>query len=200
MSATKREAICDAALGLFVEKGISGATTREIARRAGTAEGNLYRHFPGKTALARHLFHRCAESFHGALVEAAGDSTEPRETLRRLVEAMFDFAESQPQAFAYILLIHHTEFAGGAVENPQPLPKQVFVDVLRRGIRAGVFRDADPDLSTAWIVGLVQRAIVVLHAGRIEMDRSALMTATTAAALRVAGIAERRHLPCSSSP
>ncbi|MBD3335924.1 MAG: TetR family transcriptional regulator [Candidatus Eisenbacteria bacterium] len=187
MSSTKREAICDAALDLFVEKGISGATTREIARRAGTAEGNLYRHFPGKTALARHLFHRCAEKFHRALADAAGDGSNPREALRRLVEAMFAFAESQPRAFAYILLIHHTEFAGGSVVNPQPLPRQVFVDVLRRGMRAGIFREADPGVTTAWIVGLVQRAIVVLHAGRAEMDRGALMAETTAAALRVAG-------------
>ena len=45
---TKRDAICDAALELFAEKGIEATTIRDIAQRADAAEGTLYRHFKGK--------------------------------------------------------------------------------------------------------------------------------------------------------
>lgn len=53
---TKRNSIARAALELFVEKGVEGATTREIARRAGAAEGTMFRHFASKEELAWRLF------------------------------------------------------------------------------------------------------------------------------------------------
>jgi AcrR family transcriptional regulator len=46
-----REQILDAAARLIVERGIPAATTKEIARAAGVAEGTLYRHFADKEEL-----------------------------------------------------------------------------------------------------------------------------------------------------
>ena len=40
-----RQALMDAALTVFVERGFARATTREIAHRAGLSEGTMYRHF-----------------------------------------------------------------------------------------------------------------------------------------------------------
>lgn len=46
-----REQILDAAARLLVERGLPAATTKEIARAAGVAEGTLYKHFAGKQEL-----------------------------------------------------------------------------------------------------------------------------------------------------
>lgn len=48
---TLRRRIVDAADLVIREKGLSGATTREIARAAGCAEGSIYVHFADKTDL-----------------------------------------------------------------------------------------------------------------------------------------------------
>jgi AcrR family transcriptional regulator len=185
MTTTKRDAICDAALDLFVEKGISASTTREIAVRAETAEGNLYRHFAGKDALARHLFGVCAGRFRRALIEAAEQEKEPRARLAALVRAIFLFAQEDPKAFAYILQVHHHEFATGPIRNPQPLPKDVFAETLQAGIKSGVFRPTDAALATSWIVGMAQRTITFLETGRVERPREEVIQETIDAAFRL---------------
>ena len=44
-----RDKILDASLALFSKKGFLGATTKEIAKKAGVAELTLFRHFSSKT-------------------------------------------------------------------------------------------------------------------------------------------------------
>jgi AcrR family transcriptional regulator len=183
--ATKKEAILDAALGVFVERGVSGATTREIARRARTAEGNLYRHFASKDALARHLFGECAGRLRKKLLERAAAPAGPEERLRALVRAIFEFAREDPEAFSFILLAHHTEFATGPIRNPQPLPRDVFADVIRSGIESGIFLPVDADLATAWIVGMAQRAITFCETGRIALPGERAAGETAEAAVRL---------------
>ncbi len=54
----RREAILDAALGVFAATSYAGATTAAIAREAGVSEPILYRHFPSK----RDLYLACLDS------------------------------------------------------------------------------------------------------------------------------------------
>jgi AcrR family transcriptional regulator len=51
----KEKAILEAALALISEKGIDGATTAEIARRADVTEKTLFRYFPSKADLVRRV-------------------------------------------------------------------------------------------------------------------------------------------------
>src|SRR6476620_5235441 len=46
-----RERILDAALDLFADRSFDGASTREIAARAGVSQPSLAYHFQGKEAL-----------------------------------------------------------------------------------------------------------------------------------------------------
>lgn len=55
-SADTHEALMDAALRVFTERGFARATTRQIAAAAGVAEGSIYRHFADKHALFREVF------------------------------------------------------------------------------------------------------------------------------------------------
>ena len=51
----KEKAIIDAAVALMGERGVDGATTAEIARRAGVTEKTLFRYFPSKRDLVRRV-------------------------------------------------------------------------------------------------------------------------------------------------
>jgi AcrR family transcriptional regulator len=54
--AKTRQAILKAALELFSQKGFYQATTKEIARKAGIAEGTIFNYFPTKEDLALCFF------------------------------------------------------------------------------------------------------------------------------------------------
>jgi AcrR family transcriptional regulator len=65
-----REALIDAALELFTERGYAGVGTEEIVARAKVTRGALYHHFTDKRDLFRAVFERV----EGDLVERIGAS------------------------------------------------------------------------------------------------------------------------------
>ncbi|PWU15127.1 MAG: hypothetical protein C5B50_15880 [Verrucomicrobia bacterium] len=56
-----KERILEVALDLFCRKGLHGATTKEISRKAGIAEGTLFNYFETKEDLALYFFEKEAE-------------------------------------------------------------------------------------------------------------------------------------------
>jgi AcrR family transcriptional regulator len=76
-----RRAILDATEAIIQDLGIKGATTREIARRAGCAEGSIYRYFPDKHALFHEIVRSRYPQFQSlleTLPERAGTGTVRR--------------------------------------------------------------------------------------------------------------------------
>jgi len=61
-----RQAIAQAALGLFAERGFDGVTVAEVARAAEVSEGTVFNYFPAK----EDLFYSQMENFEAALVDA----------------------------------------------------------------------------------------------------------------------------------
>jgi AcrR family transcriptional regulator len=53
----RRQQIIEAAFDIFSEKGFATATTAEIARKAGVAEGTIYNYFPSKRDLLIAVVH-----------------------------------------------------------------------------------------------------------------------------------------------
>jgi AcrR family transcriptional regulator len=58
-AAERREAILDAAAAEIAQKGFAGATTADIARRAGISQPYIFRFFPTKKDLALAVIDRC---------------------------------------------------------------------------------------------------------------------------------------------
>jgi len=182
---SKKEAILEAALTLFAEKGVDAATTREIAELAETAEGNLYRHFEGKDDLVRTLFRRSAERFAQLLEEAAGDEEDPEARLSALIRGVFTFGERRPAAFSFLLASHPTAMPRDREMLLGPYPMRLFVETIVEGARRGVFRPVDPVLATGWIVSMAQRAVLLNRMGFLAEGPERVADETVAAARRL---------------
>lgn len=184
MAKTKRDAICEAALQLFAAQGIDATTTRQIAERAETAEGNLYRHFKNKEALARQLFDDSAGMLHQTLSKSIEGLGAPRDRLAALVRGVFRFAAEQPVAFSYLFMVSTTGIVHRTADR-RPLPMVLFAETLMQGVQAGTFRSVHPALATGWIVAMTQRAVVLHRDGHVEIEYDDVVHQTVEAALHL---------------
>lgn len=184
MPDSKRADIEEAALHLFADQGVDGTSIRQIADRAGTAEGNIYRHFSGKDELVRAIFEACASRFHEVLRREADAHSEPPERLEGLIAGIFVFAAEHPTEFDYLVSIHR-HVLGRIDMQREPLPLRLFSTAIQDGIDHGLFRAVDPTLAAGWIVGMSQRAISLQEAGLVSANRAKMVEETAAAAERL---------------
>lgn len=185
MAGTKKEAILETALNLFVKNGIDATSIRAIAEGADTAEGNIYRHFKSKNDLAREIFLDCANQFRAAFENAVKDVDKPEEQLKALVHTIFNFSIHKKLEFAYILVVNHREEIITKEILSKPLPKDVFIEILNSGIKKGVFRPIDPSIAVAWIVGMVQRSFTFIQRGMTPLSQEEVVEQTVDAAYRM---------------
>jgi AcrR family transcriptional regulator len=101
-----RQAILDAALHVFAEKGYFGSTLRDIATAVGVRESALYNYFPSKEALFEALILADQQSKAECLSAVMADPiTDVRVTLTRFVVlALEQFATPHQQQLFRILM------------------------------------------------------------------------------------------------
>lgn len=96
-----REALMQAALALIAEKGISGVTFAEAARRAGVSAAAPYRHFRDRdemlAAVASAGFDRLADALSAAWQKGR---PSPAVAYERVGRAYLDFARRHPADYA----------------------------------------------------------------------------------------------------
>ena len=67
-----RDRLVRAALDLFTTQGYHDTTTPQIARRAGVAEGTIYRHFESKEHLLNEIYRAGVRRFQRSVTEGPG--------------------------------------------------------------------------------------------------------------------------------
>jgi len=155
------------ALRLFAEKGVAGTSVRDIAAAVGVAEAALYRHFPSKDALSRHLFMEGYAALAGDVGEVAA-RPQPLGAVIDEVIAIFCrlFDENRP-LFSFLLLSQHTHLADVPAQverNIVEAVRAIFAAAMARGeIPAG-----DPDLLAAIALGIVAQPAIFTIYGRLS--------------------------------
>lgn len=149
---SSRTRIERAALELFRDHGVDGATTREIARLAGLSEGALYRHFPSKDAIAETLFTSLHDRL-ARLVRAAGAAGgDLGAQADRVVEGYCTVADEDWTHFAFHLLntAHFLPTPAGR-DNPVSAAE----DLIEAAMARGEIARADPAVLAAMALGVV---------------------------------------------
>jgi AcrR family transcriptional regulator len=177
-----RRRIEAAALGLFARNGIEAASTREIAKAAGMAEGTLYRHFRTKEELALTIFLQFAAKLVTCLEEAVAREAAGAPQVEALVRAFYDFARDESDAWEYIMQ-RHPRIAG--VPAGTRLPKDVVIETIVRGAASGAFTPIDPILGASLVIGMVVRSLFFLRQGVLKDPESIVQTQVSKAAVRV---------------
>ncbi len=100
-----RERIVAAAVEAFAEKGFEAASTRDIARRAGTDQGLLTYHFPNKDRLWRAAADRLFEVLGQRLDDRVASlaQADPRERVRGAIREYVRWVAEHPEFFRFLV-------------------------------------------------------------------------------------------------
>ena len=140
-------AILKAAEKVFMEKGLEGARTAEIVKKAGVNTGVLHYFFKTKEELYNRIIQEKYLSFSRSLVGSLAEmSGNLKETVRTISESMFDFFMDNPDVplFIYKEYPRHPEqvkMLGKAVREAPDAPverlqKEIDAEGLTR-VKAG---------------------------------------------------------------
>jgi AcrR family transcriptional regulator len=101
---SSRERILQAGRELFAQEGYESTTTSAIARRAGTSESQLIKHFGSKEGLLEGIFDQAWQRMDQGLLHVQETPDPPVERLRALTELMIVALENDAQLRTLMLL------------------------------------------------------------------------------------------------
>ena len=175
----RRHEIIDAALGVFVRKGLAGATMQDIAAAVGLTAGALYRYVPGKDDLVTALFEECEHEQMALFAQVAESSASPLEAIVQTgvaAWALFDEPDARDRMamnLEGVLSGYRDELAGAARPRNEAhalsMMGALVTDAQTAGeLRAEIDATALATLMVAVHVGLQQ--LVVQLDGAIDAE------------------------------
>jgi len=137
--------ILEAAESVFAEAGFNGATTAEIARRAGIPKANLHYYFNTKDELYQKVLTGIINTWLHTADEITADA-EPARALAHYITAKIELAREQPipsRVFANEI-IHGAPHLGPYLETNLRNWVDLKSKVIKSWIAAGKMREVDP--------------------------------------------------------
>ncbi|MBX9600263.1 MAG: TetR/AcrR family transcriptional regulator [Bryobacteraceae bacterium] len=156
----RRQAIIDAAIRLFSEKGFRGTTTRELAAAVGVTEPVLYQHFETK----RELFSAILESRLQYTVEAFEEEMRPmaegeddRRFFQELARVIVDWYTKDTSLTRLLLFsgLEGYELADLFFDRNKDQFFGLITGYLEKRMKAGAFREMHPGLAARAFAGMV---------------------------------------------
>jgi len=160
-----RDRIEQAAIRLFVGKGVSDTSVRDIARAVDLSEGALYRHFVSKDELVWSLFERHYIDFARELHAVSGQEESAHAKVAAMIRQFCRAHDENPTLFRFLMFVQHGQLARLAPDALTPV--QVIRDVLAAAIASGEIPEQDPDLATALLFGVVLEPAQFAAYGRL---------------------------------
>lgn len=106
----KRDAILDAALTLFAERGFHGTAVPLLAAEAEVGAGTLYRYFENKEAIVNALYLKWKWELGRFILEGFPASASAREQFSHFWQRAALFARENQLAFKFLELHHHAPY------------------------------------------------------------------------------------------
>jgi TetR/AcrR family transcriptional regulator len=154
---TKEEIILNAACDVFIEKGLSGARTQEIADRAGINKTLLHYYFRTKENIFARILQSVFSSFLVEIDSAISDEAPFPVALRTFIDSFVDYIAARPRVPLFIM----QELSRGgkivrevisATLERVNLPNRM-VRLITKGIEEGNLEPVDPTQTVVTVLG-----------------------------------------------
>ena len=176
----KKDAILDAALELFAERGFDGTAVPEVARRAGVGAGTIYRYFDGKEALVNVVWRTHKGRLVHALTQDFPWDAPTREQFAAFWERASTWVRRNPLAFRFLELHHHAPYLDEQSLAIESQVEELVERFFEAATAAKVTKDYPPALLAAIVWGALVGLVRAEQLGHLELTREALEQAEQA--------------------
>src|ERR1700690_291415 len=161
---SKRQAILKAAADVFREVGFERASMEEIRAQIGGSKATLYNYFPSKEKLFFEVMYQAKELELGAITAALNsDADDLKQELlqfgQKRVPAMYS-----PEAIAVrrlaIAELGHSNIGKVLFEGSTVPMEKLVAEFLRKGMKRGVLRTADPKIAAIHLLSLLESELL----------------------------------------
>ncbi len=165
ISEIRREEIIEAFYSVVAERGLSSATTRQIAEAAGCSLGMLHHYFVNKEAMILAVVDYTVKKYVTQLQEELSTFESVSSRLRYLISWY-----SEIDAFDLKWFINLTEFRSLARTNQAVadalrafflIAKNLLIEQIKEGIESKEFREVDPVIVSNLILGSLEGAVAL---------------------------------------
>ncbi|HUH04854.1 MAG TPA: TetR/AcrR family transcriptional regulator [Kofleriaceae bacterium] len=173
----KRQAILEAALELFVERGFHGTSVPSVADKAGVGAGTIYRYFASKEALVNELFREHKQAVARHVLDGFPFGAPAREQFRVFFQRLTDYARSQPRAFAFLELHSHADYLD---DESREVERQILDFALRffeTTQAKGEIKSLDPMLMIGVLFGAIVGMVKLSWEGKLQLTDARLEAA-----------------------
>jgi AcrR family transcriptional regulator len=140
-----------AALELFTTQGYHASTTPQIARRAGVAEGTIYRHFSSKEQLLNEIYRAAVQHFTQFVTGSPG-AIACRERLSTIAEAWTMVAARDPGLVKLVFVTPPSGLLDSRSHSSYRTLRTELEKVLAAGKAGGEIRPGPVELwSDVWL-------------------------------------------------
>jgi AcrR family transcriptional regulator len=161
-----RDQVLGAAVELLAREGVSGFTTRGLARAANTSTPAVYELFGDRAGLLREVFFEGFRMLRGEL-DTLTPGENPRAELIALADAYRGFIREHPVLTQLMFSRPFADFDPSQAELQAGASVRLFIiERVRRAIEAGVLYGEETDLAHV-LVALVQGLVAAENTERL---------------------------------
>ncbi len=149
----KREAILDAALELFAERGFHGTSVALITARAQVGAGTIYRYFKDKEALINALYRHWKQAMADAVLIGIDRNLPPRRLFHEIWRRLIGFSRKHPKELMFLEFHHHSPYLDDESQRLESQLKSEFQDFFETCRRQQITKEVAPKILVAFVTG-----------------------------------------------
>jgi AcrR family transcriptional regulator len=142
----KREQILLAAEQVFAERGFKGATTREVAEKAGNASSLIFYYFKNKTALYEAVFQNFFDQLEDLIQQHLSLDLDRLGQLREFLFSVTDYSREHRNMIRILLreIIDDGRMVREIAQKYFAPLYETWNEVFQEGKKEALFREVDP--------------------------------------------------------
>ena len=168
--ANNRSLIINAGIKVFLEKGISNATVRDIIRKTSLASGTFYNYFKSKEEVLIAALDESAIEIGQQLRSQRKNAKNLEEFIYSQINPFFEFARDHSELFM-IMSSNLNDVKAFSVETPMmTLEIESLKEDIIIGINNGILPDVDPDYFCSVIQSVAEGIAFTFVKGKMSNE------------------------------